>query len=499
MRTHDSSSRLQSLAHAAVLACVAWLAGCAPDPESPLRTLALSDCRLPRLATAARCGTLPVPENRAAPEGRKVELFVAVLPANTTNPKPDPLLILAGGPGQAASRLAPFASRLTEVRRTRDIVLIDQRGTGRSSPLACDAFSRRDEPLVVLETDPIPKARACAAELASRNIDLAQYTTAAWIADLESIREALGYRTFNLWGGSYGTRVALEYLRLHPDRVRSATLDGVAPPDFRIPLDVWPSRERALDAVFAACETQPECRKRYPELQGVLARIVAELAPDGREIRVADPRTGAATAHTLTGDALLAGLLPLTYAPELASLLPEVIGRASAGDYGPLFAAAGLVSEDFGQEFNAALHYAITCNEDAPRITADDRRLFSGLRTRALAERVLAVCDVWPHGRADAISSQPIASAIPVLILSGGLDPVTPPENGERVSRTLPNSRHVVARGYGHIVSPHACGPRLIAAFVDDAGFDRLPADCVRDLERSVRPPLWSDRFEARP
>lgn len=432
-------------------------------------------------------------------EGRKVELFVAVLPANTANPKPDPLLILAGGPGQAASQLAPFASRLTEVRRTRDVLLIDQRGTGRSSPLTCDAFSRRDEPLAVLETDPVPKARACAAELASRNIDLTQYTTAAWIADLESIREALGYRAFNLWGGSYGTRVALEYLRLYPERVRSAILDGVAPPDFRIPLDVWPSRERALDAVLAACETQPQCRKRYPDLQGVLARMVGELAPDGREIHIVDSRTGAATAHTITGEALLASLLPLTYSPELASLLPEVIGRASDGDYGPLFAAAGMVSADFAQDFSAALHYAVTCNEDAPRIAVDDRRRLSGLRTRALAEKVLAVCDVWPRGKPDAISSQPVTSAIPVLILSGGLDPVTPPENGERVAKTLPNSRHVVARGYGHIVSPHACGPRLIAAFVNDAGFDRLPADCMRDLERSERPPLWSDRFEARP
>ncbi len=171
-----------------------------------------------------------MPENRDRPGGRRISLAVAVLPANTLNPRPDPLFILAGGPGQAASYLGPFAASLTDVRKDRDIVLVDQRGTGRSSPLDCAAFRPDDSPEATLELDPVPKAAACAKELAARGVDAAQYTTAAWVADLDAVRAALGYPTINLWGGSYGTRVALEYVRRHPDRVRSIVLDGVAPP-----------------------------------------------------------------------------------------------------------------------------------------------------------------------------------------------------------------------------------------------------------------------------
>ena len=186
-----------------------------------------------------------MPEDRSKPDGRKIEIFAAVLPANTVTPKDDPLVVLAGGPGQAASTLAPFASRLAELRRTRDVVLVDQRGTGRSSPLVCEAFKPRDTD--VFEPDPLPRAKACVAELTGKGVDLAQYTTTAWIADLEAMREALGYERWNLWGGSYGTRVAQEYLRTHAERVRTMVLDGVAPPGMIISLDVWPTREAALD------------------------------------------------------------------------------------------------------------------------------------------------------------------------------------------------------------------------------------------------------------
>ena len=212
---------------AATIAAALLASGCGSDVAHK-RTLKLGDCRLPNLPTAAQCGELEVPEDRGKPAGRTIRIFAAVLPANTVNPKDDPLVILAGGPGQAASQLAPFAARLTELRRTRDVVLIDQRGTGRSSPLTCEAFKPRDDD--VFETDPLPRARDCLAELKRQGVDAAQYTTAAWIADLEAMRDALGYPRWNLWGGSYGTRVAQEYLRRFPDRVRTMTLDGVAPP-----------------------------------------------------------------------------------------------------------------------------------------------------------------------------------------------------------------------------------------------------------------------------
>ncbi len=475
------------------------IAGC-DGGASGRRSLVLAECRLPRLPVAAQCGTLVVPENRSKPDGRKISLFVAVLPANTLSPKPDPLFILAGGPGQAASHLGPFAAHLNEVRRTRDIVLIDQRGTGRSSPLDCVALKPDEDLRSALEIDPLPRARACALEFTRHDIDASQYTTTNWIADLEAVRAALGYDRVNLWGGSYGTRVAQEYLRRHPERIRSVVLDGVAPPRMTISLDVWPSRERALENVLAACAASEPCRKTHPDLAATLGRIGRSLGSAGRDVTVTDPRTGATVRMRMTFPAFLAGLQPLVYAPELAALLPEILDRADAGDFGPLFATVTLAIGDLSEQMNPALHYSVTCAEDVPRISPASRELaLKEVRSRELVRNLLAVCDVWPRGTMPPDFAAPVRSDTPVLLLSGGSDPVTLPAYADEVAKTLPNSRHIVATGYGHIVSPHACAPRLIAAFIDRAGFDRLPVSCVEYLGKSKSPPLWPDRLEARP
>ena len=480
--------------HVAAFALVATmlLAGCGRDGHAP--HVAFEDCRLPRLATAARCTTVEVPENREQP-GRTIRLFVAVLPATTLSPERDPLLILAGGPGQSATSLAPFASRLVEVRRTRDVILVDQRGTGRSAPLDCAAFRLGDDPAQALETDPVPRAARCVAELRDKGVDVAQYTTAAWIEDLEAVRNALRVERWNLWGGSYGTRVALEYLRRHGERVRSAVLDGVAPPSLRVSYGVWSTRERALDAVLDACNADDRCRGGHPDLRVTLDRLAKTPGGDGRDVHVVDPRTGEARTLALTHDAVLAGLQPLTYLPELAVLIPEIVQRAADGDFAPLFATAQLVTGELAEQTNTALHYTVTCTEDTPRVTPDERVALANLRTRSLAASVLNVCSVWPKGRMPADAADPVASSTPVLLVSGALDPVTPPAYAEEVAKTLPNSRHVVAGGYGHIVSPHACAPRLIASFVERAGFDRLPASCIDHFAKSTRPPLWTDRL----
>ena len=468
------------------------LAGCGGDRAKP--RVAFDDCRLPKLSTAARCATVEVPENRDRP-GRTIGLFVAVLPATTLSPEPDPLLILAGGPGQSASSLAPFASRLTEVRRTRDVILVDQRGTGRSAPLQCEAFKPTEDPQQALEADPGPRARRCVEELQARGVDVAQYTTEAWIADLEAVREALGVARWNLWGGSYGTRVALEYLRRHGERVRSAVLDGVAPPSLRVSSGVWTTREQALDAILDACTANERCGKSHPALHAALDELARSLPASGRDVRVVDPRTGEARTLRLTFDALLAGLQPLTYLPELAVMIPELLQRAADGDFGPLFATAQLITSELSEQTNAALHYAVTCAEDVPRVTDGDRSALAQLRAHSLAANVLAVCDAWPKGRQPADASTPVKSDVPVLLISGALDPVTPPAYAAEVAKTLTNSRQVVAGGYGHIVSPHACAPRLIAAFVERAAFDRLPQPCIDYFAKSTRPPLWPDHL----
>ncbi|MBK7590948.1 MAG: alpha/beta fold hydrolase [Betaproteobacteria bacterium] len=489
----------RAIAVVALLALHALSTGCGMGREPTSRTLTLTECRLPRLSVAAQCGELPVPENRDRPEGRRIGIFVAVLPANTVAPKADPLIILAGGPGQAASRLAPLASRLNEVRRTRDVVLIDQRGTGRSAPLDCAAFQPEDDLEAAFDRDPVGKARECLRELAATGVDLAQYTTEAWVADIDAVRAALGYPQVNLWGGSYGTRVALAYLRRHPDRVRSMVLDGVAPPEMAVPRDVWHSREQALDDVLGACAASDACRRQHPDLRQRLDRLERDFAAPGRRIEYADPRSGGPRTGTFTFDLVLGGLHALTYAPERAALLPEVIDRAAAGDFGPLLALAQAAIGDLSGQMTPALHYAVICSEDAPRVTPEERRGLERLRSRALAASLFDVCAIWPKGTPAADAATPVRSDVPALLLSGGLDPVTPPAAAAIVAATLPRSRQVVAQGSGHIVSPYACVPRLIAAFVDDADAAALPASCIDFLAVTRRSPLWPDRLGPQP
>ncbi|MEO8486141.1 MAG: alpha/beta fold hydrolase [Betaproteobacteria bacterium] len=480
--------RVASCAFPALLA----LSSCGADRDAA-RTIALEECRLPHLATAARCGVVTVPEDREKPDGRTIGIHVAVLAANTLTPKPDPLVILAGGPGQAASEIAPFAARLLEIRRTRDVVLVDQRGTGRSSPLLCAAYSEAGLKDAMLETDPMPRAKACAGELAAQGIDASRYTTAAFVEDLESVRVALGAPHWNLWGGSYGTRVALDYLRRHPERTRTVTLDGVAPPDMIITLDVWTSRESALDSLFARCDATPSCGQASPDLAGTLDAIGRTLGTRPREIAITDPATGVSRLVPASIDTVIGLLQPLLYVPETVALIPALLERARDGDLAPLVATASALTGDLDRQMNIPLHYAVTCAEDVPRVGLGLReQSLAGKRSARLARRTLAICDVWPQGHAPIDAFAPVSSDVPVLILSGGLDPVTPPANGEAVARSLTNHRHVIARGYGHIVSPHACAPRLLAAFVAEAGFATLPEDCVKQLESSTPPALWT-------
>ncbi len=466
----------------------------------------MHECRLAKLASAAQCATVEVPEDRSKSGGRTLALSVAMLPANTLSPDADPLFMLAGGPGQSAEALVPVAVALGGVRRTRDIVLIDPRGAGKSAPLKCAALAARDPFDELIDADlAATAAQRCLAELrqlrelrAPDNVDVSRYITPEIVADVDAVRAALGYERINLWGGSYGTRVAQEFVRRYPSRVRSMVLDGVAPPGMRTMLDVWPAREAALTEVLAACNEDSVCKRAYPDLNASLAQIKIALGAAHR-ITVADPRTGVLREIPLSFDTVVGALHGLVYAPELASLIPPLLGRAQAGDFAPLLAAAMLLVRDLEQTMNLALHYAVTCAEDAPRVTiSDSSGILATLRAPSLATRNFAACDGWPRPPLPPDFYAPLTSAVPTLILSGGLDPVTPPANGEIVSKSLSNSRHVIAPGYGHIVSPHACAPRLIEKFIDAAGFATLPQPCLDYLATSKRPPIFSSLLESK-
>jgi pimeloyl-ACP methyl ester carboxylesterase len=475
---------------------VLLLGGC--GDRAVTRHVALHECRLAKLASAAQCATVEVPEDRSKPEGRRLALSVAMLPANTLSPDADPLFMLAGGPGQSAEALVPVAVALAGVRRTRDIVLIDPRGAGKSAPLKCAALAPRDPFDELIDADlGATAAPRCLAELrAAGNVDVSRYITPETVADVDAVRAALGYERINLWGGSYGTRVAQEFVRRYPSRVRSMVLDGVAPPAMRITLDIWPAREAALADVLAACAEDAVCKRAYPNLNATLGEIKTALGVS-RRINITDPRTGVLREVPMTFDTVVGALHGFVYAPELASLIPPLLGRAQAGDFAPLMATAMLSAGDLEQTLNLALHYAVTCAEDAPRVTAGDRsRILATLRAPSLASRNLAACDGWPRPTLPEDFYAPLISAIPTLILSGGLDPVTPPADGEIVAKSLSNSRHVIAAGYGHIVTPHACAPRLIEKFIDAAGFSTLPQSCLDYLATSKRPPIFSSLLE---
>jgi pimeloyl-ACP methyl ester carboxylesterase len=463
------------------------------------RHVELAECRIAKLASAAQCGSIEVPENRSLPDGRKIMIAFTLLPANTLSPRPDPLFMLAGGPGQSAAALGPLASALGGVRRNRDIVLVDPRGGGKSSPLHCAALAPRDPFDEFADDDAGQAARRCLREIkADGKVDVAQYGTPALVADIDAIRDALGYDRINLWGGSYGTRVAQEYARRYPQRVRAMVLDGVVLPAMRVNLDIWPAREAALTQLFTACAEDDVCNRAHPDLNATLAAIRRDLGT-GRRVGVTEPRTGAPREAVLTFDMVVGALQALIYVPEFASLVPSLIAQAASGDYAPLAAAALVVTQDAERTMNMALHYAVICAEDAPRVgAAETRQTLVGLRAPALAERNLAACEGWPHAVLPGDFNAPLASDKPVLVLSGGLDPVTPPANGKRVAETLSNSRHVVAAGYGHIVSPHACAPRLIEKFIDEGGFATLPQTCLDYFASSARPPLFASLLQAR-
>src|SRR6185295_10411868 len=405
---------VRTIASAAALgAFLALVTAC--GSKAPVRQIALTECRVPKLATAAQCGKVEVPENRGQPAGPALAIAVVVLPAATLSPQPDPLIMLPGGPGQSSDALAPLAGALGGVRRNRDIVLIDPRGTGKSAPLRCAALAPRDAFDEMAEEQTIAiAAQRCIGELrASGDADPAQYTTSAVVADIDAVRIALGYDRINLWGGSYGTRVAQEYLRRYPQHVRSVVLDGAAPPAMRISFDVWRTRDDALDDVIAACRASVPCAKAHPDPAATL-REIGQALEGGKTITLRDPRTGITREMHVEFDMVIGALQPLTYSPEAASLIPELLALAQAGDFAPLVAASLVVIGDLPDQFSPGLHYSVTCAEDVSRVTRAERT--DGVddeRVRSLARRTIAVCDQWPKGTYPADFVQPVKSDVP--------------------------------------------------------------------------------------
>ena len=493
-----AAQRISAIAATALAAAIA-LSGCGPSTDAGLSRgdISLSECRLKDVATSAWCGRVAVPEDPAGADGRKIDVHVAVLPAYTRTRAPDPLVLLAGGPGQAASDLGKVTLLFDAVRRSRDIVLIDQRGTGRSNPFKCQLFDTLDPVAAMMQMDPDPAAiRGCASGFDG---DPRLYTTPSFVADLEAVRKALGVERYNLWGGSYGTRVALAYLAAHPQSIRSVILDGVAPTSMRILFEGLNNGQSQLVRTIADCQANTGCAAAYPKLADDWTALTRDYATP-KPVTLTHPRSGQPQKIDADFLAIDAALRTLLYSAEYSAMVPEIITRAAAGDLGPLFAASLRIVGDLGQGMNIGLQLSVVCAEDSQRIDAAERAKVATTSSAAqVLERIDRACSEWPKGNVAVDFHQPTTSPAPVLIFSGGLDPVTPPANGELAARTLSGATHIVAPGYAHLVSPHSCAPRLVARFVDEGNAASLPDDCVKALKASKRPPFFVNRLETKP
>lgn len=449
------------------------------------RTLELTPCARDIGVAGAECGTLEVYEDRAAAKGRRIGLHVAVLPALGKDPQPDPLFMLAGGPGLAASELADMAEKaLRRIREQREIILVDQRGTGDSNSLDCSGVDS-DSTYYSLDDDfPYQVLRDC---LAGFDADARLYTTPIAMDDLDDVRVALGYETINLWGGSYGSRAALVYLRRHADHVRTVIVDGLAPSAIRLPLHIGEDASRSLELVFVDCEADVDCNAAFPDLRDTFQELLERLEASPESVRAAHPRTGETLDFDVSRDGIVMLLRSALYNADATRLLPLIIQQAHSGDYAPLLALADPMA-DIGSLMSIGMLFSVLCAEDIGFISDTDMASMAAepFMGTAVIDTWGKVCDFWPRGDIPESYHAPVVSDKPVLVLSGELDPVTPPRWGRLVAEHLSNSLHVVVPGAAHGTIIYGCVQQMMEQFIDEASVVGLDPTCVESLERPM-------------
>lgn len=431
----------------------------------------------------AECGTFSVPENRALKDGRKLELHYAVVRADPKAKSADAIFVLAGGPGQAASALVGFSKRIFE-GSGRDLVFVDARGTGKSNPLHCD-FGGSDDDLAGYFNDMLPTDRiaACRDELRGR-ADLTQYTTRAIAADVEAARVHLGYASIDLFGTSYGTRVAQEVMRNHPQHLRAVILKGVVPPTLASPTTFAADGQRSLDGVLALCRKDAECSKTFPNLAADYQKMLKSIE-GGLSIDVEHPKTKKRVRVKINRGFFGEIFRNFLYTPEVYANLPKAINAAAGGDWSAFSALAvryaiGIRALDFG------LFLSVTCTEDIPRIDLEAAKesargtLFGPYRV----ELQRAACKEWVRGVADPAASTIVKSNIPTLLLSGGLDPVTPPRFAKEVAAGLSRRASLEIGEGSHSGDTGGCLEKISVQFIRDPAIEKLDTACIKDVKR---------------
>lgn len=439
----------------------------------------------------AECAEITVPESGAA-GSRRITLSVARIPAINREKQTDPIVLLAGGPGQGAQVAFTGASfAFSRAGRERDILLIDQRGTGRSNILACGAGGQPvNNPFASDTKSFIDLNTQCLARLSATN-DLGAYTTSQAVRDLDAVRELLGYDQLNLYAGSYGTRVAQHYARRYPTRVRSMVLDGVVSPQSvlgpRIALDA----QIALDGIWKRCASDKACRDTFGDMTAKTRALRETLKRNPQRVEVAHPRTSARTSFDFGIDQLSIVLRFGSYDPGLAAMLPLVVSEADRGNFGPAATLFLITSVNVQDAIALGMHNSVVCSEDVPRfgtVALDRAAVAATYLGTAFVDALPEICRKWPRGQVDSDFFAPLVSNIPTLLLSGSLDPVTPPADAERVGRNLKNSRHLVFEAAGHGQTALPCMDRVLADFYSNVDPKGLDARC---LDRRLQPPFW--------
>jgi pimeloyl-ACP methyl ester carboxylesterase len=431
-----------------VLGLVAMLACAAAQGATPASHVELAPCKLPELDTPARCGELRLPENPELPQGRQLRIAFAVVPATGARALPDPIVPLMGGPGEdTLSAAGVMAERFHGLRDERDLLLVDQRGTGQSSALRCHLHDPGNAAQNLHHLMPPAAVQACGRELA-RNADLTQYTYLHFARDLEAVRIALGYGPLNLSAGSYGTRAAQVYLRAYPDSVRTAYMGSVVPIDVVTPLTMAKASQALFESTLDSCAAESGCRAAFPRLRDEFDQTLERL--DAGSVQVAVP--GSTTVAPVGRGRYVEWLRSRLYRPGTAAQVPWLIHQAHAGNWSPVVDGIFAQAREIDAAYGFGLFYSITCAEDIAFMREGDIEASSG-NTFLGDYRVRqqqAACEHWPKATLPKGYRDPIHSPVPTMFVSGDLDAASPLWFTGRVAPGFANRVEIVARGQGH-------------------------------------------------
>ena len=460
---------------------------------APTASVSLEPCEVPGtredVKEKARCGTFEVFENRAAKSGRKIKLKIVVFPATGPDKAADPLFYIPGGPGSSATEDAPYvAQQFAKIRERRDLVFVDQRGTGGSNPLNCVFFDPSDLSSYLGFYFPLADVRRCREQLEPK-ADLKLYTTHIAMDDLDEVRAALGYERINISAGSYGTRATLDYLKRHQSHVRTIVLQGVSPTGQLMPRDFPQHTERALDGVVDECASDEACRAAFPNLRAEVKAVLERLMRGPVEVEVKNPRGAAGTRVRLSRDLAGEAIRYMLYQPGAASRIPLFIHLAAQGDFAPLAESAIFYRRQIVATGSNGMYLSVTCAEDLPWIRPGEgeRNAAHTFLGDYRLRQQRAACALWPRAEIPKGYAEPTRADVPALILTGQWDPVTPPVYGDTAAKYLPNSLHLVVPHGGHGfggLDGLDCIQNLVAEFVNRGTTSGLDASCVKNIRR---------------